>query len=490
MADPTPSDARILVIDDEESNLLLLRHMLQRAGYQYVETVNDSSVAMEHFLEFQPDLVLLDLHMPEPDGFAILALIREAVSVDDIVPVLVLTADVTVDATEVALGIGAHDLLTKPFNYPELLLRVRNLLGLRAVHTRVQRHDAAVTQVLEVKQRVDDLDRQRRADIGGRIDRVLAGDGLTMVFQPVVDLIEGRIVGAEALSRFSAEPLQAPDLWFLEAAEIDRAVELEMYAIRRALDGLDQLPAGTFLSLNASAETLASADLARCLAMVPALRVVIELTEHELILDYEPVVSAIDTLRDRGVRVAVDDTGSGYASLSHILKLAPDVIKLDRDLITGVDTDPVRRSLIASMVHFASETGTQLIGEGVETEDELIVLRALGLSHAQGFLLAAPGPLPLNVAPLQALRTPMPGPPATLNSPHDSRPIGVALHDGPAQELSAACLRLQLMQQGTTDERTRAELAIVIGGLRRGAAQLSDITGRLAGSTVPGPDDQ
>jgi EAL domain-containing protein (putative c-di-GMP-specific phosphodiesterase class I) len=126
---------------------------------------------------------------------------------------------------------------------------------------------------------------------------------------------------------------------------------------------------------------------------VPAHRVIVELTEHNAIDDYPGLVDSLGSLRHRGTRISIDDTGSGYSSLAHILKLAPDLIKLDRDLVSGIDVDPVRRALAASLVSFAAETGAQIVAEGVETEDELAVLRQLGLRYAQGYYLGRPARL-------------------------------------------------------------------------------------------------
>jgi EAL domain-containing protein (putative c-di-GMP-specific phosphodiesterase class I)/CheY-like chemotaxis protein len=471
------TEARLLVVDDEEANLVLMKHMLSRAGYRRIETIGDSSTVMDRVIADPPDLVLLDLHMPAPDGFTLLNDIATAVAEDDIVPILVLTADATTDSREVALGQGAHDILTKPFHYPELLLRVHNLLTLRAKHTRVQEHDARVTSALEAHSRSAEADADRRRAISARIDRVVGGDGLTMVYQPVVDLFDGSIVGAEALARFSAPDAPRPDVWFLEADEVGRRIEAEVFAVGCALDRLDDLPSGAFLSVNACAETIRSGALLDRLAEAPGYRLVVELTEHESIDDYPQLIAGIDALRERGIRLAVDDTGSGFSSFNHILRLSPDIIKLDRGLVAGVDADPARRSLMASMIHFANETGTMLIGEGIESEDELVVLRSLGLRHGQGYLLARPGPLPMTITDVPGLRAqPPPRPPAIGRR---DRSLGDILHDGPVQELSAACLRLQLLEARVEDGPMHAELAVVIGSIRRSVAQLRDIGARL-----------
>lgn len=474
------AQARIVVVDDDESNLSLMRHVLSLAGYLRIETVSDSSTVIARVLADPPALVLLDLHMPDPDGFTLLTELAAAVPHDDIVPILVLTSDVTVHTRERALRHGAHDFLTKPFHLPELLLRVQNLLRVRAIHIRVQAHDAGVTRELAAHASVERAHEDQRRVIADRVERVLDGHGLTMVFQPVVDLIDGTIAGAEALARFTAEGAPPPDVWFLEADEVGRRVDAEVYAVGRALDRLDELPDDAFLSVNACAETIRSGALAASLADAPGYRLVVELTEHESIEDYPGLIAGIDVLRERGIRLAVDDTGSGFSGLKHILRLSPDIIKLDGALVTGVDGDPARRSLMAAMVHFASETGTMLIGEGIETDDELSVLRSLGLSHGQGYLLARPGPLPLAAIDVPRLRTPPP--PTSTPIGRWDRSLGDILHDGPVQELSAACLRLQLLEARVDDGPMHAELAVVIGGIRRSVAQLSEIGARLNGS--------
>jgi EAL domain-containing protein (putative c-di-GMP-specific phosphodiesterase class I) len=119
-------------------------------------------------------------------------------------------------------------------------------------------------------------------------------------------------------------------------------------------------------------------------------RIVVELTEETKVDDYAQLSSAMRQLRLMSVRLAIDDTGSGFASFAHILKLAPDVIKLDRELTTGIDHDPIRSALGAALVSFASRIGVEIIAEGIETAAELDVLRGLGIRYGQGFLLCPP----------------------------------------------------------------------------------------------------
>jgi EAL domain-containing protein (putative c-di-GMP-specific phosphodiesterase class I) len=204
------------------------------------------------------------------------------------------------------------------------------------------------------------------------------------------------VLGAEALARFGTEPQRSPAQWFIEAAEVGLGVQLELAALRRAAMGLSLLPPGSFLSVNASADTIRSPALLDALDGLPASRLVIELTEHERVEDYEQLITPVAELRARGVRLAVDDAGAGFASLQHILRLRPDVIKLDRTFIEGVEDDPVKRALTTALVTFAADIGASLVAEGIATAGELDALRSLGVRQAQGRFLAEPSRLPFD----------------------------------------------------------------------------------------------
>jgi EAL domain-containing protein (putative c-di-GMP-specific phosphodiesterase class I) len=177
--------------------------------------------------------------------------------------------------------------------------------------------------------------------------------------------------------------------------------ELELTVVRAALAKLQTLPRSAYLSINVSPSTASSTALVDLLGSpeVALDRVVIELTEHSDVSDYALLRIALANLRDLGVRIAIDDTGAGFASLSHVLKLRPDIVKLDIDLIRGIHTDPARRSLVSGLLTFAKEIGTQLLAEGIETADELSTLREIGVMYGQGYYLGTPAllPLPLTV---------------------------------------------------------------------------------------------
>lgn len=233
-----------------------------------------------------------------------------------------------------------------------------------------------------------------RIDRGQRIQQVLdAPQALSMVFQPIVDLVTDEVAAVEALARFAVTPYRPPDVWFDEAHQIGLGVELELLAITRALAQLPMLPGNIALTINAGPHAILCPQFHAALVDVPPRRVIVELTEHTIVDDYPGLIAALRAVRRRGTRIAIDDTGSGYSSLAHIVKLAPDFIKLDRDLVNGIDIDPVRRALATCLVTFAADSGAQIIAEGVETEEELKVLRRLGVRYAQGYHLGHPAAL-------------------------------------------------------------------------------------------------
>ena len=383
----------MLVVDDHESNVALLQLLLRDAGVSNIHGLTDAREAVSRCLELRPDLMLLDLHMPHMDGCAVLAALQAALPADAFLPVLVLTADSSAVARKDALDAGAKDFLTKPFDHVETVLRVRNLLETGALYRSVQGHNARLQAELNEAREEEQRRSAERLGRRERIERVLRDGGFSMVFQPIVDLQQGQMIGVEALARFECEPRRPPNEWFAEAADVGLGVELELAAVEAAVRQLDQLPADAFMSFNVSPAAAMRGELRGLLAGAPNSRLVLELTEHTRIEDYEPLLSALYLHRRHGVRIAVDDTGAGYAGLQHILRLRPDIIKLDLDLTRGIHADPARRALAGSLKAFADEIGAVVVAEGIEVRAELVTLQAMGVPWGQGYHLGRPGPL-------------------------------------------------------------------------------------------------
>tara|TARA_R110002110_G_scaffold79732_15_gene208102 strand:+ start:1033 stop:2256 length:1224 start_codon:yes stop_codon:yes gene_type:complete len=236
-----------------------------------------------------------------------------------------------------------------------------------------------------------EFDRNKEvAEKKGLIRNLIAKQDFSLVYQPIVDLYTNRPAGFECLTRFDAQPSRTPDIWFNEAADVGLGTDLELTVLRHMLATMLHFPDEMSISINAGPETLQHADFAGLFAGLPFDRIVLEVTEHARIADYDALSQALRPLREKGMKLAVDDAGAGYSSLHHVLKLRPDIIKLDMSLTKNVDTDPAKRSLAAAMLLFARQTGSVIVAEGIEKKSELEALKALGISRGQGYLLSRP----------------------------------------------------------------------------------------------------
>ncbi len=242
----------------------------------------------------------------------------------------------------------------------------------------------------------------RRRRLWSQVSDVIDGGGPLVVFQPIFRLRDQRIVGLEALSRFPGMA-EDPQSWYTNAAAVGLATELERMAFARACAVLHELPAGLTLAINASPSTII-AGVVDLLPDFAAGRVVVEITEHERIADDDRLLMAVDLLRRRGVRIAIDDIGTGYAALEQLLRLRPEITKLDGLITRGIDIDAARRAIAVGLVQVASEIGGHVVAEGIETAAELATVMSTGIPYGQGYLLGHPTPL-AGVAGLRTLAT-------------------------------------------------------------------------------------
>ena len=385
------ADARVLVVDDNPGNVAALVSVLGNAGLRNIACATNPRAGLDMASVTDPDVILLDLHMPGLDGYGVLEELAATSGDKGHFPVVVVMGDTTPDTLHRALSLGARDFVATPLDPIEVVLRVRNMLENRFLHSALQVQNAALSDELEeLKEDDERIQREQHGHLA-RIEQVLAHkSALAMVFQPIVDLTDSSIVGVEALSRFAGKPLRSPDLWFEEAASVGLGPMLEMKAIAAALAQAARLPEGAFLAVNVSPDLLLSGKLDYLVDDPICPRLVFELTEHVVVDDYGPIRSRIARFRNQGARIAIDDTGAGFSSMRHILLLQPEIIKLDQSLTHGVDHDPARRALASSLVSFAKDIGSDLIAEGVETADELQTLERLGAQWVQGFHIARP----------------------------------------------------------------------------------------------------
>jgi len=242
--------------------------------------------------------------------------------------------------------------------------------------------------LIETPERGPDNTAMQRAGIR----RVVAERDFEVVFQSVHEVGSGRVVGVEALARFPCEPFR-PDMFLAQAAQMGLGIDLETAIVQRVMSMVPQLPDDVFVAVNISPGAALAAPWQRLLATVDPSRIVLELTEHDAVLNYGALDDALETCRSRGIRVAVDDVGAGFASFSHVLELSPEFVKIDQSITRHIDTDDARRRLAHAIAELAGQMGSTVIAEGVETQGELDAVSAAGIKTAQGYYLARPKPL-------------------------------------------------------------------------------------------------
>lgn len=377
----------VLLADDDEMVLEALADVVRAdPELELIGTATSAEEAIRLAIERQPQVAVVDIRMPDGGGPRVVEELRGAAP-----HVRVLAHSALADHATVVqmLERGAVGYLLKGTSPADIRA---------ALHRAAEGRETLSPELLSglVRDLASHLRGRREAALQteertARIERAVAGHGWHLVFQPIVDLATREVVGIEALARFT-DPPDPPQVWFAAAAEVGLGVELELAAADAALRAVRRIPPNAYLAINVSHRTVLSPTLLETLRP-HADRIVVELTEHERIDDYEQLTTALDRLRSLGVRVAIDDAGAGFASLRHILNIRPDIIKLDIDLTRGIDSDPGRRALAVALISFAEEMGMTIVAEGVETDEELRTLQQLGVRLGQGYHLGHPGPV-------------------------------------------------------------------------------------------------
>ncbi|MGV3759905.1 MAG: EAL domain-containing protein [Actinomycetota bacterium] len=377
----------VVVADDEPHVVDYLRTVLHLEGFVVVGTAVDADGAVREVVHLEPDVAVLDLHMPGGGEHA-------ARMIGSLVPgtrIVVFSADADEPAVLPLLQAGIDGYVVKGAPPDRIAEAIRAAVAGQAYLAPPVGQVAmgALSARLEAEERA--ALRQQRDE--AQIDELIAQRRYATVVQPILDLDSGRPVAVEALTRFSAVPSRSPGEWFAHAERVGRRVPLELAVMRSALIQLGQLPQPLAMSVNVSPSTLLSGRLAEVLVDVALDRVVLELTEHAPVADYAELERALRHWRSEGARVAVDDAGSGYASFTHVLRLRPELIKLDTSLVRDIHIDASRQALARAIVGFALDMGVDVVAEGIETTAELQAVADLGVRYGQGFHLGRPRPL-------------------------------------------------------------------------------------------------
>jgi EAL domain-containing protein (putative c-di-GMP-specific phosphodiesterase class I) len=230
-------------------------------------------------------------------------------------------------------------------------------------------------------------------EIMAGIVSVLEQDKISIYYQPIFNLKRNKIVGYESLSRFDTTPYKPPNIWFGEASKVHLGEKLEMMAIKIAIKGIEEFAAGTYIAINTSPEYVLNGAIADVLEGIDLKRIVLEVTEYAPIRDYADFRKVLEPLRKRGMRLAIDDAGSGYSSFQHVLELEADIIKLDITLTQNINSNNRKYLFTKALCAFSKAVNCSIVAEGVETIEELNCLKELGVDNVQGYLLGRPMPI-------------------------------------------------------------------------------------------------
>ncbi len=266
------------------------------------------------------------------------------------------------------------------------------------VYNSALRVDKTVERAFEMARRdaLHGEEEFRLAEERGLAHLIIA-EQIDTVFEPIVRLGDRRVLGYEALSRGPQGSVwESPKRLFDIAEEAELSFELDSLCRRLALSSVSGfLPRASSLFLNCLPSCLrdpafsddALAKTLECCGLTPN-RLVIEISEKESAENRAVFRQAVEHFRSKGIRVALDDVGSGYASLSAVMDVRPDIIKIDMSLVHGIDKDTARQELVLALKHLCDRIGASVVAEGIETEAEMTILESIGIELGQGYLFA------------------------------------------------------------------------------------------------------
>ncbi len=380
-ATPTGLAGTILLVDDDPTLLESLKACLVRDGHS-VRAVASGLEARQvaHQMGMESiDVVISDVSMEGLSGVELMAAIHK---VDRNIPVVLFTGLPSVETAVDALESGAFKFLMKPVDPDDLSVWVQKAIVKRRSRGSRDRVRAVVGN--------SGASSQMHISLHKAFDDAL--ERLWIAFQPIVDNQQGCVFAYEALVRSNAQDLARPDQLLQAAEALGRLEELGGAIRNRIAEEIPQAPEDVTIFVNLHAADLVDPDLYRVDAPLAryASRVVFEVTERVSLNRLGDVEQRLSELRGLGYRIAVDDLGAGYAALSSMTQLRPEVVKLDMSVVRDIDIDDMKQRLVAAMVALCGSLNILLVAEGVETPDEQEALLRIGARYLQGYLFAKP----------------------------------------------------------------------------------------------------
>ncbi len=365
----------IFIVDDDVSITQMLCLLLETRGYE-VSTSPSANEAIAK-INSKTDLILLDLILPDEGGFELCRRLKDQEDTRHI-PIIIISGNhLSGDVVE-GLYLGADDYLVKPVEYEELIARMEAVMRRRSMF---QRKDPISLQEDQIIKEIRHI-----------IDQKL----ITAYFQPIFLTDSLEIIGFEALCRAQTETaLSNPELLFKAAIQFGFYHDLEMMSWEKATLSAKEFLTGQKLFLNCNPYLVECPKFLTIQNMFKNAKirsedVVLEITERSAVSDFKLFFQQLSRFRDEGFQFAVDDVGGGYASLESIVEVKPEVVKIDRHIITNIDKDPYKKSIVRFIVAFCLENNILSVAEGVETKGEFDTVRELNVSTVQGYYCYKP----------------------------------------------------------------------------------------------------
>lgn len=364
---------QILLVDDEPDFLELTRFVLENANYS-VLTASSPEEGLEKARQ-NPDLIMLDLNMPHMSGHEVCKRLKEDANLMHI-PVVILTSqDETLDKVQ-AFNLGVLDYINKRSSNEEILVRIKSIL---------RRSSAILTSLSD----------QDRNDKIMQLRKIIDEKDIRTFFQPIVTLANRQPIGYEALARGPKESFfENPANLFALADEANMSFALDTlclnFAVKRAIAFIKQ----QLLFLNVdpivvNSDYLKNLEFLKDANLTPS-QICIEINERTFVTNFDTLAGNLNSLKDKGISIAIDDLGEGYSTLKSIVELKPNFIKADISLVRNIHMDIVKQNLIQMLSDLAKKIDCALIAEGIETEEEFQALSKLGVVLGQGFLFCKP----------------------------------------------------------------------------------------------------
>lgn len=387
---------RVLIADDEQTVRESLASVIgSDPSLEIVGSAPDAQGAIDLAAWRLPDVAMLDVRMPGGGP-------RAAVEIARLSPttrVLALSAVEDRESVLAMIRAGALGYVGKTASNEEILGAIHGTAegGTRLSPRAVNGVFEAIAESADGEEAPNGNEPSPR-DPREEIARIIERRAVELAYQPIADLETFHVIGVEALPRFRTRPMRPPETWLTEAAQHGSLIDLELVALAAALGGMEVLPSDAFLAVSVSPRTALSDRLGDLFRGADLNRIALELNELSADLDALPT-GALQELRDGGVRVSVRHAGSGRWGLRHLVKLAPDLIKVGMSTLREMSADPTGHDPVSSVIGFAFDTGVKVVADGVETDQEAEALRRLGIDLAQGNYLARPGQIPIGGGP-------------------------------------------------------------------------------------------